>query len=159
MGLTTDPNDPCLQSGRKEEGQNACYLVLSEEERAKGFIRPYRDSYVHIGKDVRSHWKKIHRMLDESDEYFGKYVAVMTVIEKEDGSFGGGPYVTQEELDSWNSNKRVGGCGTSTKMGQAIAETYARDPKFYGATFCCGCNKHLPVGEFVWEGTDQIVGS
>jgi hypothetical protein len=22
-------------------------------------------------------------------------------------------------------------------MGRALSETYARDPKFYGATFCC----------------------
>lgn len=159
MGLTTDPNDPCLQSGRNDEGQNACYLVLSEEERKKGFVRPYRDSYVHVGKDVRSHWKKIYRMLDETDELFGKYVAVMTVLEKEDGSFGGGTYVTQKELDAWTKGEKVGGCGTLTRMAPAISETYARNPKFYGATFCCGCNKHLPVSEFVWDGTNELVGS
>jgi hypothetical protein len=50
-------------------------------------------------------------------------------------------------------------CGTATTMGRALAETYAVDPKYYGATFCCGCNKHLPVGEFVWDGTNEIVGS
>jgi hypothetical protein len=44
-------------------------------------------------------------------------------------------------------------------MNLALSETYARNPKFYGATFCCTCNKHLPVDEFVWEGTDQTVGS
>ena len=27
------------------------------------------------------------------------------------------------------------------------AETYARDPKFYGATFCVECKGHFPVGE------------
>lgn len=28
-------------------GQQKAYVVLSDEERAKGFVRPYRDSYVH----------------------------------------------------------------------------------------------------------------
>lgn len=28
-------------------GQQKGYVVLSEDERAKGFVRPYRDSYVH----------------------------------------------------------------------------------------------------------------
>jgi hypothetical protein len=31
----------------KENGQQKGYIVLSEEERAKGFVRPYRDSYIH----------------------------------------------------------------------------------------------------------------
>jgi hypothetical protein len=30
-------------------------------------------------------------------------------------------------------------------MGRAIAETYARDPKFYGGTFCCNCGAHYPL--------------
>ncbi len=80
-------------------GQHKAYWVLSEEERAKGFIRPVRTSYIH---------------------------------EK---------------------------CGQVTTMGRAIAETYARDPKYYGATFCCNCQKHLPVGEngeFVWENGEKV---
>jgi hypothetical protein len=39
-------------------------------------------------------------------------------------------------------------------MGLAIAETYARDPHYYGGTFCAGCRNHFPVGpdgEFVWS--------
>jgi hypothetical protein len=54
------------------------------------------------------------------------------------------------------------GCGTLTTMGQAIAETYAREPRFYGSTYCCGCNMHRRVGahgEFVWDGTDERVGT
>lgn len=42
-------------------------------------------------------------------------------------------------------------CGVATTMSQPIAETYARDPKFYGATYCVGCQKHLPVSEFLWD--------
>jgi hypothetical protein len=44
-------------------------------------------------------------------------------------------------------------------MGPAIAETYAREPKYYGSTFCCGCRTHLPVAEFLWDGTNERVGS
>ena len=31
----------------KDNGQQQGYVVLSEEERAKGFVRPVRQSYVH----------------------------------------------------------------------------------------------------------------
>ena len=44
-------------------------------------------------------------------------------------------------------------CGTITTMNRAIAETYARDPSFYGSTYCMACMMHRPVGpdgEFTW---------
>lgn len=55
-------------------------------------------------------------------------------------------------------------CGAVTTMGLKIAETYAREPKFYGATFCTACRKHAPVAEFRWFDTDgsiswDLVGS
>lgn len=101
MSYTTDPNDPRLGKGVDDKPipQHEVYLILSDEERAKGFVRPVRRTYVHTT------------------------------------------------------------CGTATTMGQALAETYARDPKFYGATYCVGCSKHLPVDEFVWDGTNEKVGS
>lgn len=100
MSLTTDPNDPRLTHGADTEPgpQADVYLVLSEEERAKGFIRPFRDTYIHST------------------------------------------------------------CGTRTHMGQALSETYARDPKFYGATYCVACQLHRPVAEFTWL-DDETVGS
>lgn len=164
--LTSDRNDPRLKEGQKNEtGQHDIYLVLSDEERSKGFIRPVRNSYVHVGK--KPNWKEVHRMLDEDERAESKkeypnrdeYVAVMTVLVDRHGKFAGGTYVTQKELDAWESGKLLGGCGTLTTMGNVLSETYARDPKFYGATFCCGCNKHLPVDEFVWDGTNETVGS
>ena len=99
MSLTRDPNDPCLNEGSKETGQNECYLVLSKEEIAKGFVRPVRYSYIH-------------------DK-----------------------------------------CGVETTMGLSLCETYARNRKFYGATYCTSCQKHLPVGEFKWKEDGEIVGS
>ena len=89
-----------LERRRGRRQQNKKYLILSEEERAKGFVKPVRQSYVHKS-----------------------------------------------------------GCGTKTTMSLPLAETYARDPKFYGSTYCCGCKMHRPVSEFIWDGTDELVGS
>lgn len=83
----------------RPDGQQKSYVVLSADERAKGYVRPIRRSYVH---------KK---------------------------------------------------CGTQTTMGQAIAETYARDPFFYSGTFCVACGQHFPVGEdgeFVWDDGTKV---
>jgi hypothetical protein len=121
---TTDPNDPRLLHGVDTEpvAQNDVYLVLSEEDRAKGFVRPVRRTYVH--------WTQ------------------------EDGS--PVPHLVL-------STKGFKGCGVATTMSLALAETYARDPKFYGATYCVGCQMHLPVSEFTWDATKgsppELVGS
>jgi hypothetical protein len=98
--LTTDRYDPRLRHGVDTAPREMAevYLVLSEEERAKGFVRPLRRSYTH------------------------------------------------------------GTCGSLTTMGIALSETYARNPKFYGATYCVHCQMHRPVGEFVWE-DGQTLGS
>lgn len=80
-------------------GMHRDYWILSERERAKGFVRPVRNSYVHLT------------------------------------------------------------CGVVTRMAVPLAETYARDPAFYGATFCCACRAHFPVREFLWDGTSERVGS
>src|SRR6266702_4580042 len=104
MGLTSDPNDPRLTHGADDKPvpQAEVYLVLSEEERAKGFVRPLRRAYIHSG---------------------GK------------------------------------ACGAITTMGLALCETYARDPNFYGATYCVACQMHKPVGEFTWVEDGEVVGS
>lgn len=99
--LTDDPKDPRLTHGADETPvpQAETYLVLSEAERARGFVRPVRRTYVHST------------------------------------------------------------CGAATTMGVALAETYAADPKFYGATYCVACQMHRPVAEFFWSGTTEVVGS
>jgi hypothetical protein len=101
---TDDPNDPDLTRGADPiDGQRVpqapAYLVLSEAERAKGFVRPVRRSYMHMT------------------------------------------------------------CGAVTTMGQAIAETYAREPGFYGSTYCTTCGLHRPVGDFRWDPDGSVVGS
>lgn len=53
-------------------------------------------------------------------------------------------------------------CGALTTMGQTIAETYAANPAFYGATYCCTCQQHCAVGadgEFVWVERDGSDGA
>ncbi len=157
--LTTDKNDPLL-SEIKENGQQAAYVVLSEEERAKGFVRPVRDCYIHRGTSLEGlinprlledegRAKRVH-----GDGYYGEadytpdhYPLVGRVLTK------------QAYLDLVAGKKYTGGCGGLTTMHRALAETYARDPNFYGGTFCVHCGKHLNVGEFVWDGTNETVGS
>lgn len=97
MPLTTNPDDPELQkyrgTGADESPveQQSKYLVLSEDERAKGFVEPVRTKYIHKN------------------------------------------------------------CKAETICGQAIAETYARDPRFYAGTYCCNCKMHRPLSEFTWS--------
>lgn len=123
MGLTTDPSDPRLTHGVDADpvGQAEVYLVLSEEERAEGFVRPVRRTYVH---------------------------EVMA-----DGS-------NIPKVQTSRKGMLIGPCGgVATTMGRALAETYARNPHFYGATYCVGCQKHLPVGangEFSWEDGTRV---
>lgn len=83
-------------------GQQEAYIVLTEAERAKGYVRPIRQSYIHTK------------------------------------------------------------CKQLTTMGLALAQTYAREPKFYTGTFCSHCKSHFPVGEkgeFVWPEDGSKVGT
>lgn len=108
--VTDDRNDPALANVDPATGMQETYLVLSAADRAAGFVRPVRRTYVH------------------------KKCGGVTTMK----------------------------CGGVTTMGVAIAETYARNPSFYGATYCAVCRDHVPVGvggEFVWDGADELVGT
>lgn len=158
MSLTTDPNDPKIKRGAADETpvpQNDTYLVLSEEERAKGFVRPVRRSYMHVGIPGPRYALR-DLSVEEKERYFDVGYVKFEAYPA-DGSAVIGRFWTKAELDSVGK-----ACGTVTRMGQALAETYARQPDFYGATYCCHCSKHRPVGadgEFVWDGTDIRVGT
>lgn len=151
MSTTTDPNDPRLKREMTEgpEPQNEVYLVLSDEERAKGFVRPLRYSYKHVGVQTKYPLRPLN---DEEQARFAAFNYVAFEAYPESESPVTGRYWTQAQL-----NKR--GCGAITTMSGAIAETYARDPHFYGATYCAGCHRHAPVNEFVWTDDGQRVGS
>lgn len=100
VGEAIAPGVPNTET--RPDGQQKGYVILCDEERAKGFVRPVRRTYLHTK------------------------------------------------------------CGSTTTMGQKLAETYARDPGFYSGTFCCACGSHYPVGpdgEFVWDGTSEKVGT
>ena len=45
-------------------------------------------------------------------------------------------------------------CGGTTRMGEELAESFARAPEYYDETFCATCEDYYPVGEFVWKGGD-----
>ena len=47
MSTTDNPRDPRLRNVGPD-GMQETYLVLSDEERARGFVRPLRRSYRHL---------------------------------------------------------------------------------------------------------------
>lgn len=153
MSITDDPNHPGLTHGAdvSPTGQAAVYLVLSDAERAKGFVRPVRRSYIHTGLRPRYPLRDLtpeeHARYD-LDGSLG-YVKFETYPESEAPKTG--RFWTQVELDGR-------GCQATTTMGLALAETYARNPNFYGATYCVNCQMHRPVAEFVWE-DGAVVGT
>lgn len=153
MSLTTDRSDPRLTHGTDSapQPQADVYLVLSEEERAKGFVRPLRRAYTHVGAQG-PRWPLRDLTDDERRRHGESYVKFEDYPESEHPKLGRA--WTQAMLDN------VGrGCGAETRMGLVLCETYARDPSFYGATYCVGCSMHKPVGEFVWVEDGEVVGS
>ena len=136
----------------KENGQQKDYVVLSAEERAKGFVRPVRYSYRHIGLPAITN--PLRDLTPEEAERHRQWNYVKFEVYPESESPKTGRFWTQEQLDSVNK-----GCGVVTRMSTEIPETYARDPGFYGGTMCVGCGVHLPLEEFVWDGTNERVGS
>lgn len=153
MGTTDDRNDPGLRK-IEPDGMQEKYLVLSEEERAKGFVRPLRQSYRHVGRPGPAN-PLLELTAKQREIYGDRYAKFEKYPESREPVLG--HFWTQNDL-----NRIDHGCGTVTTMGPTIAETYARDPSFYGATFCAGCHAHFPVGdegEFVWDGTDERVGT
>lgn len=150
MSLTTDPNDPRLKAEPVPGRQNNVYLVLSAAERAKGFIRPLRRAYLHVGE------KPTHPLRDlteEERERYSQYGYVKFEAYSEPDSSVTGRFWTQAQLDGPACG------GVETRMGLELCETYARDPKFYGSTYCCGCCKHFAVAEFTWVEDGALVGS
>lgn len=169
MGVTSDPTDPELTRGIDTEPrpQAAKYLVLSEEERRRGFVRPIRDTYVHVGppgpryplRDLNDVERERYTdILDYHGEPTERVLYVKYEEYPESEAPAIGRFWSQDDLDA----AARGGCGATTTMAGPIAETYARQPNFYGATYCVHCQRHLPVGdqgEFVWDGTDERVGT
>lgn len=44
-----EPVDKVRAEQTEATGQHKGYIVLCPDERAKGFVRPYRDTYIHVG--------------------------------------------------------------------------------------------------------------
>lgn len=143
-----EPVDKVRAEQTETVGQHKSYIVLCDEERAKGFVRPLRDSYKHVGVRPRFPLRDLTPEEQERHGHFG-YVKFEEYPESESPKCG--RFWTERDLKS--------GCGTVTTMGRSLSETYARDPSFYRATFCCGCNVHLPVAEFIWTADGERVGS
>lgn len=142
------PVDPSHKDIDEKTGMQKGYVALCPEERAKGFVRPVRQEYVHVGKRPK------YPLRDLTNDEMAQY--------KEPNSTKFEEYPESESPQVgriWDEKDLNSGCGTKTTMNIALAETYARDPKFYGGTFCVGCRTHFPIAEFVWAGTEEVVGS
>lgn len=93
------PDDDSHKEIEPDTGMQKGYIVLTAEERAKGFVRPVRKVYKHIM------------------------------------------------------------CGSLTSMATSIAETLARDPKFYSGGYCATCRGHFPNAELIWPDNGTTVGT
>jgi hypothetical protein len=127
------------------DGQQRGYVALSEEERAKGFVRPVRRTYIHVGMRPK------HPTRDLTPEEIERY------------SDAGYVKFEPSMCRFWTAAQLASGCGVQTTMSIPLAETYARQPTFYGGTFCAHCRAHFSVGqygEFVWaDAPDERVGT
>ena len=140
-----------------KDGQYQDHWVLSEEERSGGYIRPIRTTYRHIGK-IGPKYKLRDLTEEEYNQHrnsaqFNKYSKFEEYPEGDSCAIG--RYWSLEDLNAVDRN-----CGVVTSMPMSIAETYAKNPKFYGSTFCVGCQEYFPVEEFVWDdGSDERLGT
>ena len=52
-------------------------------------------------------------------------------------------------------------CGAGTEMPLEIVKTYLTNPWFYlsNKTYCCGCEKHVPLRECSWDETGENLQS
>lgn len=156
-----NPDDaPVPNSAKRPDGQHVDHWVMCPGEIIKaGFKRPVRLSYVHVGPPGPEY--PLRDLTDEERQRYGEsdYVKFEDYPRDQPEKYGSstGRFWTQEQLD------KIGkGCGVKTSMPQAIAETYAANPGYYGSTFCCGCGDYFPVGkrgEFTWAGTNDRVGT
>ena len=96
--ITTDPNDPRLTHGNDDVPvpQAEAYLVLSEEEREKGFVRRYRDTYVHVGNKPK---RPLRELTEEERTRYGSFHYVAFESYSESESPVTGRFWTQADLD------------------------------------------------------------
>lgn len=144
MGITNDRNDPALKN-IDSKGMQEKYLTLSPEETAKGFVRPLYTTYKHVGKRP----KYPTRPLTDDEALLFEDAGFIVFEEYPKEARGTGRFWTRSELES--------GCGEVTSIHREIAATYARKPGFYTATYCCECQTHIDLNEFVWVTPDGTV--
>ena len=124
--LSGAPADSTYNGGapqpiEESTGMHKDYWVLSESERKKGFVRPVREVYVHVGCPGPTHPLRdlTEEEINRNQKYNSNYVKFESYPQPNpDGSSSTGRYWTQEQLN--NVNK---GCGTETRMHVAIAES------------------------------------
>lgn len=100
MGTTEDRNDPALRNIDPDTNMQEKYLVLSDDERAKGFIRPLRYTYIHetCGVATTMGYNLAATYARQPDFYTGTYCV---------GCFGHFP-VGEHGQFHWEDGQKVG---------------------------------------------------
>jgi hypothetical protein len=130
----------------RPDGQQKGYVVLTPEERAKGFVKPVRRKYIHVGAPPLPDGVRDLTAEEDARWNYGPSPPYVKYFEYPPGSRLAGKFFTRAQAERAGKH-----CGCVTTMGLAIAETYARNPSFYSGTFCVGCGEHFDLCEFVWE--------
>ena len=141
--VTEDKDDPRLKQ-YYDDGQQKAHLIMKGEERVE-FTRPIRLSYVHAGAQPKYALRDLTP--EELEQNGDMYVKYEEYPESEYPALG----------KLWSKHDL--GCQGVTSLPRLVAETFAVNPKYYGKTFCAVCGVYLNVDQFVWDGTNERVGS
>src|SRR4051794_10914481 len=103
---------------------------------------PYCHKHI-ASADYPAHEAK-HRA-PRSDGQQSEY-ATLPLEKRHDGPLAGVPTIYEHQS-----------CGVATRMPEEIVRSYLKNPYLYSAdaTFCCGCQKHVPFGECTWVDTGE----
>jgi hypothetical protein len=104
------------------------------------FCHEYIDEYAYAAHEARH---AARRSDGQQNDY-----ATLPADQRASGNLAGVPRVYMHVT-----------CRESTVMPEEIVRSYLQDPHLYNAdaTYCCGCETHVPFSECVWAETGENV--
>ena len=117
-------SEPFDYGGKRPDGQHERHPGLPADEIAKGFVRPLRQSYKHVGRAVCG-------KPAPGNKLGGMVTVCMDKPSHEGECWGISRPMVQPEAAAVERSQKLGGCGTVTRMPHHCAETYARQPSYY----------------------------
>jgi hypothetical protein len=153
--LVRDTDTGAPTEEKLADGQLADHYVLCAEDLAKGYVEPYRHSYVHVGPPGPKY--PLRDLTAEEEARWNDGLSAddpERILKYEDYPESERPALGKIWSQGDLAKVANGGCGGVTTMPRKCAETYAAQPGYYGSTFCATCHAYFPVGrdgEFVWD--------